>query len=67
MLLIVQIMAVPLATDSLEVALPGPDIGAPAPDPVRNLLVIESDGTLVWNGQRSTKAASPIDLPGFDR
>ncbi len=50
-LLIVLIMAVPMATDSLEVALPSPDIEAPAPDPVRNLLTIENDGALTWNGR----------------
>jgi biopolymer transport protein ExbD len=51
-LLIVLIMAVPLATDSLEIELPqtGP-VKTTEPDPVRNLLAIETDGTLVWNGR----------------
>ena len=51
-LLIVLIMAVPLATDSLEIELPQPGpVKTAEPDPVRNLLAIETDGTLVWNGR----------------
>jgi biopolymer transport protein ExbD len=51
-LLIVLIMAVPLATDSLEIELPPPGpVDAPQPDPVRNLLAIETDGDLLWNGR----------------
>jgi biopolymer transport protein ExbD len=49
-LLIVLIMAVPLATNSLEVELPS-SIVERGPDPVRNLLVVEADGDLVWNGR----------------
>ena len=48
-LLIVMVMAVPLATNSLEVELPVPGRSA-KPDPVKNLLVIEADGDLLWNG-----------------
>ena len=40
-LLIVLVMAVPLATNSLEVDLPRATDGQP--DPVRNLLVIETE------------------------
>jgi biopolymer transport protein ExbD len=51
-LLVVLIMAVPLATDSLEIGLPPPGpIEVPKPHPVRNLLAIEAGGTLVWNGR----------------
>ncbi len=51
-LLIVLVMAVPLATHSLEVVLPGEAPPAPFhPDPVRNLLTIETDGSLRWNGR----------------
>ena len=54
-LLIVLVMAVPLATNSLEIELPQPGEMSPTrPDPVRNLLVVESDGGLLWNG-------NPID------
>jgi len=51
-LLIVMVMAVPLATNSLEVDLPGrvPPIEN-RPNPVRNLLVVETDGDLTWNGR----------------
>jgi biopolymer transport protein ExbD len=51
-LLVVLIMAVPLATDSLEIGLPPPSpIEESKPHPVRNLLAIDTDGTLVWNGR----------------
>ena len=56
-LLVVMVMAVPLATNSLEVALPT-GIVEHRPDPVRNLLVIEAGGGLVWNGH-------PIDEGGL--
>lgn len=49
-LLIVMVMAVPLATNSLDVDLPGPPPQFDKPDPVRNLLVVQGDGTLLWNG-----------------
>jgi biopolymer transport protein ExbD len=49
-LLIVMVMAVPLATNSLEVELPSPE-RSDKPDAVRNLLAIETDGTLLWNGR----------------
>lgn len=48
-LLIVLVMAVPLAANSLEVDLPGP--GANKVEAVRNLLVVETDGDLTWNGR----------------
>lgn len=51
-LLVVLIMAVPLATDSLEVGLPSPNpIDVPTPHPVRNLLAVETGGALEWNGR----------------
>jgi len=50
-LLVVLIMAVPLATDSLEIGLPPGDVEVTKPDPVRNLLAIETDGDLLWNGR----------------
>ncbi len=51
-LLIVLVMAVPLANDSLDIALPGPPPDTTVvPDPVRNLLTIGTDGDLAWNGQ----------------
>jgi biopolymer transport protein ExbD len=50
-LLIVLIMAVPLATESLEIELPGPPpIELPEVYPVRNTLGIEPDGRITWNG-----------------
>ena len=48
-LLIVMVMAVPLATNSLEVELPTPE-RSDRPDPVRNLLEVRTDGSLAWNG-----------------
>ena len=49
-LLIVFVMSIPIATNSLEVELPS-SIVERGPDPVRNLLVIEADGDLLWNGR----------------
>jgi biopolymer transport protein ExbD len=48
-LLIVMVMAVPLAANSLEVELPGPPSHL-QPEAVRNVLVVETDGDLTWNG-----------------
>lgn len=56
-LLIVMVMAVPLATNSLEVELPSSEVTT-KPDRVKNLLAIEADGDLLWNG-------SPIDERGL--
>ncbi len=56
-LLIVMVMAVPLATNSLEVELPSTPI-TEKPDPVRNLLVVRANGALLWNGD-------PIDEIGL--
>ena len=47
-LLIVFVMSIPMATHSLEVALPT-GIVEHQPDPVRNLLAVEADGDLLWN------------------
>ena len=49
-LLIVMVMAVPLATNSLEIELPS-KIVETRPHPVSNLLVVETDGDLLWNGR----------------
>lgn len=52
-LLIVFVMSIPMATNSLEVALPGPrPIETVVVNPVRNLLAIDAEGALAWNGQR---------------
>jgi biopolymer transport protein ExbD len=49
-LLIVFVMAIPMADNSLEVALPGPPIELPEAYPVRNVIGIEADGQVTWNG-----------------
>jgi len=52
-LLIVFVMSIPMASHSLDVALPGPSpIETVVVDPVHNLLTIETDGDLTWNGRR---------------
>jgi len=50
-LLIVFVMSIPMATQSLEVPLPQ-EIGPPPPrpDPVRNKVVLTAGGTILWNG-----------------
>ena len=49
-LLIVFVMSIPIATNSLEVELPSSNVEH-RPDPVRNLLAVETDGGLLWNGR----------------
>jgi biopolymer transport protein ExbD len=48
-LLIVFVMAIPLAPDSLDVELPGPSPITDRPHPISNLLAIETAGSLRWN------------------
>ena len=50
-LLIVFVMAIPHATNSLDVDLPQPGRTDKRPHPVSNLLAIESAGGLRWNGR----------------
>ena len=50
-LLIVFVMSIPMATQTLEVPLPQEvDRASPRPDPVRNKVVLTADGTILWNG-----------------
>jgi biopolymer transport protein ExbD len=49
-LLIVFVIAIPQATNSLDVDLPQPGRTDKRPHPVSNLLTIESTGGLRWNG-----------------
>jgi len=58
-LLIVLVMAVPVATDSLEVQLP--ESGPGQVNTVKNLLVVETDGDIAWNG----RAVSERGLAGL--
>ena len=48
-LLIVFVMSIPIATNSLPVDLPQPGPGEV--NPVKNLLAVETDGDAVWNGR----------------
>jgi biopolymer transport protein ExbD len=59
-LLIVFVMSIPMATNSLDVPLPRevPPPPLPEPDPVRNKVVLTADGTILWNGD----AVSPGQL-----
>jgi biopolymer transport protein ExbD len=50
-LLIVFVMAIPLSPDSLDVDLPSPGRVIERPHPVSNQLVIETTGSLRWNGR----------------
>lgn len=51
-LLVVFVITMPAATHSLAFDLPREPPVKTAPDPVRNKLVLEQDGTLRWNGRR---------------
>ena len=51
-LLIVFVMSIPAATQTLEVPLPRevPPPPLPLPDPVRNKVVLTAGGVILWNG-----------------
>ena len=51
-LLIVFVMSIPMATQSLEVPLPAevPPPPIPQPNPIRNKVVLTADGVILWNG-----------------
>jgi biopolymer transport protein ExbD len=51
-LLVVLVITIPPATHSLAFDLPREAPIRTAPDPVRNRLVLEQDGALLWNGRR---------------
>ncbi len=57
-LLIMFIITIPIQTHAVKIDLPTDD--AFAPDPVKNDVVIQASGNVLWNGQ-------PIDLPGLAR
>ena len=59
-LLIMIIVTIPLSTHSLEVDLPGGE-AVEQPHPVRNLLVIDGNGQLAWNGRN----VSDVELAGL--
>jgi biopolymer transport protein ExbD len=63
-LLIMLIMTIPLASNSLDVDLPQgpPPRPLDQPDPVRNLLVVERDGGLRWNDDPVTEAQLAAQL-----
>ena len=47
-LLVMVILSIPIATNTLEYDLPKASAGAP--NPLKNSLVIRTDGQLLWNG-----------------
>lgn len=58
-LLIMIIMSIPMQTHSLDVPLPqdGPPPPVPSePDPVRNKIVLTSEGAILWNGDQVSRA-----------
>jgi biopolymer transport protein ExbD len=52
-LLVMLIFTIPMATQSLDIDLPGPDTGVahPRPDLHKNKIVLTATGTILWNGQ----------------
>src|SRR5688572_17795019 len=53
-LLVMIIFTIPMATHSLELPLPQ-DGRVTAPDPVKNKVVLTSDGAVLWNGDAVTQ------------
>ena len=54
-LLVMLIITIPPQSHAVTVDLPA-GITHPAPDPVKNVLVVTEQGTLAWNGERVTRA-----------
>ena len=55
-LLIMFIITIPVATDSIDIDLPRPEYTGPAaPNPVRNKVVLTPDGAILWNGSAVTR------------
>ena len=51
-LLVMMILTIPIATNSLDVDLPGPPTKtAKHPNPVMNRITITSDDRILWNGE----------------
>jgi biopolymer transport protein ExbD len=53
-LLVMLIITIPPQSHAVKVDLPV-GITGPAPDPVKNMLVVTEAGALAWNGERVTK------------
>lgn len=49
-LLIMFLITVPVQTHSVKVDLPGPDVRPGVVDPVKNKIVIQPNGAILWNG-----------------
>ncbi|KWV91267.1 biopolymer transporter ExbD [Erythrobacter sp. YT30] len=50
-LLIMFIITIPIATHSVEMNIGGDDVVIPAPDPIKNKIVITNRDALRWNGK----------------
>jgi len=53
-LLVMLIFTLPPITNSLDIPLPAhkPVVTLPRPDPIRNVLAVTPDDTILWNGQQ---------------
>ena len=51
-LLVMLVITIPAATNSLDVDIPqcGPNCTPPVADPVRNRLILDASDRLIWNG-----------------
>ncbi|MBT2135157.1 biopolymer transporter ExbD [Croceibacterium sp. LX-88] len=57
-LLVMIVLTIPIATNSLEYDLPHGELKGVHPDPIRNVLEVTPEGILLWNG-------NPTDGPGL--
>ena len=55
-LLIMFIITIPMQTHAVKLDLPRPCETCPAPNPIRNVVVITIGGAILWNGQPISRA-----------
>ena len=53
-LLVMMIITIPPQSHAVKIDLPAP-VEIPVPDPVKNLLIVTSEGGLLWNGAPVSK------------
>src|SRR5689334_719456 len=61
-LLIMFIITIPIQSHAVKIDLPGPPPPAPAPQPIKNLVEITRDGSILWNGEPISQEGLKYDL-----
>lgn len=68
-LLVMLIFTIPPATQSVDIDLPqqGDPLPFPVPDPVRNKIVLTTDGRILWNGDTINQSQLQASLVATTR